>query len=111
VRPEPAIRPDGLDLAATWAGLRERVEVRPRDLAVTISVCPEALGRVRRVLGITGTGPELHARFDGVAHAVGSLLGFGTQVEVLAPPQVRAALIAAARSVIDLYQPAAAITS
>jgi predicted DNA-binding transcriptional regulator YafY len=105
IRPEPAIRPDGLDLATTWAQLRERVEVRPRDLTVTISVRPEALGRVQRVLGITGTGPVLHARFDGVAHAVGSLLGFGTQVEVLAPPQVRAGLITAARSVIGLYQP------
>ncbi len=49
----------------------------------------------------------LHARFDGVAHAVGSLLGFGTQVEVLTPPEVRAGLTAAARSVIGLYQPGA----
>ena len=108
VRPEPAIRPDGLDLATTWAELRDRVEVRPRDLAVTISVRPEALGRVQRVLGITGIGPVLHVRFNGVAHAVGSLLGLGTQVEVLAPPEVRAGLVAAARSVIDLYQPGAA---
>jgi predicted DNA-binding transcriptional regulator YafY len=105
VRPEPVIRPVGLDLAGVWAELRERVEVRPRDLAVTISVRPEALGRVQRVLGIAGAGPVLHARFDGLAHAVGSLLGFGTQVEVLAPPEVRAGLVAAARSVISLYQP------
>src|SRR3954453_21910871 len=27
---DPAVRPDGVDLATTWAGLQERVEVRPR---------------------------------------------------------------------------------
>jgi predicted DNA-binding transcriptional regulator YafY len=107
-RPEPARRPDGLDLATTWAGLRERVEVRPRDLSVTITVRADALGRVRRVLaahlreGGAG-GRTLRLGFAGVPHAVGSLLGFGTQIEVLEPAPVRAALVEAARSVIDLY--------
>jgi predicted DNA-binding transcriptional regulator YafY len=109
VRPEPAVRPDGLDLARTWAALRERVEVRPRDLSVTITVRADALGRVRRVLAAhlragEPAGPVLHLTFAGVPHAVGSLLGFGTQIEVREPASVRAALAAAARSVLDLYR-------
>jgi predicted DNA-binding transcriptional regulator YafY len=108
VRPEPAIRPDGFDLATTWAALRERVEVRPRDLRVTITARPDAIGRVRRVLAAhvregEQADPVLHLTFAGVPHAVGSLLGFGTQIEVLEPPAVRAALVDAARSVITLY--------
>jgi predicted DNA-binding transcriptional regulator YafY len=108
VRPEPALRPDGLDLARTWAALRERVEVRPRDLDVTITVRADALGRVRRVLAAhlrpgEPAGGVLHLSFAGVPHAVGSLLGFGTQIEVREPASVRAALAETARSVIDLY--------
>jgi predicted DNA-binding transcriptional regulator YafY len=110
VRPEPAVRPDGLDLATTWAALRERVEVRPRDLHVTVSVRADALGRARRVLaphlrdGVDQAGPVLRLAFNGVPHAVGSLLGFGTQIEVREPASVRAALVEAAQSVVDLYQ-------
>jgi predicted DNA-binding transcriptional regulator YafY len=109
VRPEPAIRPEGLDLATTWAGLRERVEVRPRDLGVTISVRADALGRARRLLaahlrdGEPGE-PVLRLTFNGVPHAVGSLLGLGTQIEVLEPPAVRAAMVEAAAAVIELYR-------
>jgi predicted DNA-binding transcriptional regulator YafY len=108
VRPEPAVRGD-LDLATTWAGLRERVEVRPRDLSVTISVRPDALGRARRILaahlreGELGA-PVLRLTFNGVPHAVGSLLGLGSQIEVLEPPSVRDAMVEAATSVIELYR-------
>jgi predicted DNA-binding transcriptional regulator YafY len=109
VRPEPAVRPGHLDLATAWAEVRDRVQVRPRDLHVTLTVRPEAAGRVRRVLAAQladpgAAGDVLHLSFTGLRHAVGSLLGFGTQVEVLDPPELRTALAAAAESVIALYR-------
>ena len=41
---------------------------------------------------------------SGLPHAVGSLLGLGTQVEVREPPSLRTALVEAAESVIALYR-------
>jgi predicted DNA-binding transcriptional regulator YafY len=109
VRPEPAARPDHPDLATIWAGLRERVEVRPRDLQVTITVRPEAMGRVRRLLAAhlragEPDDPVLGLSFAGLPHAVGSLLGLGTQIEVREPAALRTALVEAAKSVIALYR-------
>jgi len=106
VRPEPASRSQ--DLATTWAGLRDRVEDRPRDLRVTITVRPAVRGRVRRLLaaqlrGESADGRTVHLGFAGVPHAVGSLLAFGVDVEVVEPPAVRAALVEAALSVVKLY--------
>jgi predicted DNA-binding transcriptional regulator YafY len=108
---EPAVRPAGFDLQATWAGLRERVEVRPRGLPVTIAVAPEAVGMVRRMLashlvpGDTGPRSEkvIALAFNGVEHAVGSLLGLGTRIEVREPVEVRDAMVATARSIIAIY--------
>jgi predicted DNA-binding transcriptional regulator YafY len=109
VRPEPAARPDRPDLATTWAGLRERVEVRPRDLQVTITVRPEAMGRVRRLLAAhlragEPDDPVLRLSFAGLPHAVGSLLGLGTQIEVREPVALRTALVEAAESLIAQYR-------
>jgi predicted DNA-binding transcriptional regulator YafY len=109
VRGEPSIRPPGFDLAAAWSALRERVEVRPRELPVTIAVAPEARGMVRRMLAShigddDGVGPTIGLAFNGVAHAVGSLLGLGTRVEVIEPESVRDAMVTTARSVIALYK-------
>ncbi len=108
VRPEPAVRPADFDLAAAWAALRERVEVRPRELAVTVRAEAAAVGMVRRLLTShlrddDGAGLSVRLAFNGVPHAVGSLLGLGTRVEVVEPPEVRAAMVAAAAEVIALY--------
>jgi hypothetical protein len=47
--------------------------------------------------------PHLEVSFASLDHAVASLLGFGTRVEVLAPPAVRTAVGDAARAVAALY--------
>ncbi len=94
-------------LAETWALLRKRVEVRPRDLQVTVRVSPDATGMVRRLMATRTTGEDgatMQLAFNGVEHAVGSLLGLGTRIEVLHPPAVRSAMVAAAESVIALYR-------
>jgi predicted DNA-binding transcriptional regulator YafY len=108
VRTEPAVRPDGADLATTWAALRDKVELRPRDLDVTLTVRPEFRGRVHRVLATHLRPPHpggdtLRLSFTSVPHAVGSLLGLGTSIEVTGPGEVREALVAGAEAIISLY--------
>lgn len=108
ILPEPAERPAGLDLAAAWARARERVEVRPRDLAARVRVAPAAAAMIRRLLAaftVADDGDELRLAFNGVEHAVGMLLGLGTRVEVLAPARLRTAMAAAAVEVAALYPP------
>ena len=110
VRPEPAERPDGFDLAGAWAGLRERVEARPRDLPVVLTARPDSAAMVRRLLARhlrddDGAGDTVRLAFAGLPHAVGSLLGLGTRVEVREPAELRAAMLDAARAVVGLYSP------
>ncbi|MGI5241644.1 helix-turn-helix transcriptional regulator [Dactylosporangium sp. CA-139066] len=105
---EPAPRPDGFDLEAAWAALREGVESRPRDLHVVAEARPEAAALCRRMLrrhlrNPAAAGTRLELSFNGVDHAVAGLLGFGARVEVVEPPEVRAALGAAALEVAKLY--------
>lgn len=110
IRADAALRPAGFDLSAAWTELRERVEVRPRDLPVTISAAPAALGMVRRLVAVhlraadDGASPTIELAFAGLPHAVGILLGLGTRVEVVAPATLRAAMVDAAAAVIALYQ-------
>jgi len=108
VLPEPADLPASFDLAATWARLRDRVQVRPRDLRVVVTGRPDALAMVRRLLARhlgddDGTAATVRLAFAGVPHAVGSLLGLGARIEVLEPLVVREALRETAQAVVDLY--------
>jgi predicted DNA-binding transcriptional regulator YafY len=105
---EPAPRPPGFDLEAAWSALREGVETRPRGLAVVAEARPEAAAMCRRVLGRhlrnpAAGGTRLELSFNGVDHAVGSLLGLGTRLEVVEPPEVRDAMRAAALEVAAMY--------
>jgi len=110
IRPENATSQDKLDLPTAWQSLRESVEVRERDFQVTVQVIPAALPMVRRILapfvrpGGEATPTRLRLAFGNVEHAVGQLMGFGTRVEVIEPPRVRAALRTAALELLDLYQ-------
>lgn len=111
VLPQPADVPAGFDLEAAWATLRDRVEVRPRDLRVVVTAAPDAAAMTRRLLARhlrddDGMSTTVRLAFAGVPHAVGSLLGLGTRVEVTEPPQLRAALRAQALAVAALYDPA-----
>jgi predicted DNA-binding transcriptional regulator YafY len=114
IEPEPAQRPAGFDLAACWASLRRSVEHRRRGLDVTLAVDPKEQAMVRRLLaaqlqpdrgqgGIVAGRPVLRLAFAGLEHAVGSLLGLGTRVEVIDPPEVRRGLREAARALSELY--------
>jgi predicted DNA-binding transcriptional regulator YafY len=114
-------RPEGFDLAAEWARLRAGIE-RPRaTVAVQVRAREDVLPMLLRVTrgqrAVDGQGADaddgveapssggngwrtLTLTFRAPGAAVGSLLGFGGDVEVLGPAHVRARLVATARAAV-----------
>jgi predicted DNA-binding transcriptional regulator YafY len=107
--PEPAVRPDGVDLAALWE--RRRVEfLAGLPGTETVFRVPDAMADdvVEAVSALSaepdGTGRTVvRARFGGLAHAEKVLWAMAPQVEALEPPQLRAALRARATAFADLH--------
>jgi predicted DNA-binding transcriptional regulator YafY len=110
-------RPSDFELGAFWSGWsasfvtsRPRLEVRVRASADAIAVFPEVFGdAVRPALDAAPPADERGFRdvaltFEHEAAAVQRLAGFGGQVEVLSPQDVRARLIATARALLGRYE-------
>lgn len=111
--PEPARRPEGLDLRAVWLELRDgfgrppdltiRVEVRGGSPAeVLMMLAAVASGRPRLSEGQHSGAPVLvEVEVLGLRPAVAALAGLGDRVRVLDPPELVDALLdtlAAARA-------------
>ncbi|WEO95152.1 YafY family protein [Streptomyces sp. FXJ1.172] len=110
---DPVRRRPGIELADAWEVLRRQVEDRPGGIEVTVRVRRARLDQFRRMAAgeLTalpdedGTGEWATARLTyPVLRAVRQLLAFSDQVEILGPPEARAELLAAARSVTAVYQ-------
>ncbi|MET8808603.1 YafY family protein [Streptomyces sp. NPDC004546] len=111
---EPVRRRPGVELADVWEVLRRQVEDRPEDgIDVTVRVRRARLDMFQRVMAAQLTElPDDDGESDWVTarltfpvpRAVRQLLAFFDQVELLDPPEARAELLAAARSVTALYQ-------
>jgi predicted DNA-binding transcriptional regulator YafY len=112
----PALRPADLDLETLWSQLRRQVERRPRPVAVTARVKRSVAPRLLRMVASSLHGsPQRQADderpdcevmvlpFVAPSAAQGLLLAFGTEVEVLDPPAIRAAVAAEAARVVALY--------
>jgi predicted DNA-binding transcriptional regulator YafY len=133
---EPARRPADLDLERLWESMRDRVEERGPGVVVTLRVRAgradlvqrmtraQLVGPIERIdSGTIGAEPPAAARrnpftptddwisfrmpFVAEGAALGVLLGFGADVEVLGPPQVRSAMAQAAAEIVGLYGRAA----
>jgi predicted DNA-binding transcriptional regulator YafY len=114
---EPVGRPAGFELAAFWAHWSAEFEASRPRLEVRLAASPDALSAFGEVFG-PAAAPALEAveppgqdgwrvvtlSFEHERAAVHRLAGFGDQVEVLDPPAVRAALLAAAREILGRYQ-------
>jgi predicted DNA-binding transcriptional regulator YafY len=112
---EAADRPADLDLEALWSRLRAGFEAAD-PVPVTLRIHERVLARVRRVTAAQLTGPpgdatpdcpgwhRLELPFRALGAARGVLLGFGTDVEILAPDVLRADFAATARAVLALYE-------
>ncbi|MEU1514303.1 YafY family protein [Streptomyces sp. NPDC005811] len=111
---DPVRRRPGVELADAWEVLRRQVEERPAGVEVTVRVRRERLDMFLRM-----NAPALVELPGGEGHGEGwvtarlsypsvpaarQLLAFSDRVEVLAPPEVREELRAAAASVTELYQ-------
>ena len=116
---EPFERPDGFQLAAFWRQWSAEFEASRPRLQVTLRASPRALAAFGEVFG-QAAGAALAAAFppdeegwrvvilsfEHERAAAGRLAGFGDQVEVLAPPSVRAGLVATARQILRRYDAA-----
>ena len=110
----PVRRRDGVELAELWQALRRQVEERPAGLAVVVRVRRDWLDMFRRICasnlaegdgGAEGDDPEwavVRLRFGAVI-AARIMLGFGRNVEVVSPPEVRADQAAVAAAVVAQY--------
>ncbi|MCI2238676.1 WYL domain-containing protein [Kineococcus sp. TRM81007] len=117
---EPVRRPAGFDLDRAWREHLARAEAAREALEVTVRAHPWALPGLRRVasaaaqphLPVVADGlpldaagrVELRVAFDAREWALTTLLGFGPDVEVLAPADVREAVAARARATACLYE-------
>jgi predicted DNA-binding transcriptional regulator YafY len=115
---EPVQRRDGLELAEVWDSLRRRIDDIPTPVAVTVSVSRQILGRFLLVHQADLAGPppaepateagsepqrvrvEMAFRSLGAAEA---LLMFGTDAEVLSPPELRQTLARKAAEAAAAY--------
>lgn len=110
-------RPPDLDLDALWARLRDRVEVRTGVLAARLLVDPGTWRLLHGVLRAQLVAePVLHPEVDGLLpvdavfrglRPARMLLGFGTAVRVLSPPELVAELAGTAAAVVVQYEGAA----
>ncbi|MEU1407178.1 YafY family protein [Streptomyces sp. NPDC005728] len=111
---DPVRRRPGVELADAWEVLRRQVEERPEDgIDVTVRIRRERLDMFQRMAAAQLTAlPDDDGESDWVTarlsypvlRAVRQLLAFSDQVEILDPPEARAELLRAVRSVTDLYQ-------
>jgi predicted DNA-binding transcriptional regulator YafY len=110
-------RPDGFDLAAYWSAWAERFEAGVHRGEATVRLSPRAMELLPGLFGTTVSraaaataGP---ADGDGWVEAVipvehpvmaaGDLLRLGTDVEVLAPPELRERVAAIVRALAGRY--------
>jgi predicted DNA-binding transcriptional regulator YafY len=116
---EPFERPPGFELAAFWRQWSAEFEASRPQVPVTLRASPRALAILVEVFGqaaepalAAALAPDEHGwrvltlSFEHERAAAHRLAGFGDQVEVLAPPSVRAGLVATARQILGRYDAA-----
>lgn len=109
-------RPAGFDLATFWADWREKFEHGLPRVTVTVRAQAGCTRRLRQVVEparVDEVGwdavPDqdgwvrLHLPFEKLQYARAVLLGFGADVEVLQPVELRRQMIEAARKLSALY--------
>jgi predicted DNA-binding transcriptional regulator YafY len=112
---EPAVRPDGFDLAEAWARIMGDVDELRLGIRARVLVDADVVGIVRMMFG---TRLQLGAAADGDAtgrvqveirghteHSLaGEIAGLGDRVEVLGPPELRARLAAIGDELVARYR-------
>ncbi|MGW4229141.1 helix-turn-helix transcriptional regulator [Streptomyces sp. NPDC004980] len=109
---EPVVRREGVELSDAWDALRRQVEERPGGVRLRVRVHRSRLDLfVRLNAGVLTGRPEPQGEQSWLLAElavpevawVRSLLSFGPNLEVLAPPEARRLLAEAAAAVGELY--------
>lgn len=105
-----AVRPEGFDLAQAWEDVLERVDDMRFQVTATATVHPEFLGVIRIALGTratlgeaTANGVEAVIRGHDIRSLAGEIAGFGSYLQVHGPPELRDALAAVGRELVEAY--------
>jgi predicted DNA-binding transcriptional regulator YafY len=103
-RAEPFVRPVDFDLAAAWARRSEAFERNRMQIEVLVRVPSGQIRYLRRARIVEeGDRPTVIAQFDGLDQAFYSLMAYGPDAEVFAPPELRRRIAAAAARTVALY--------
>ncbi|MEV8093097.1 YafY family protein [Kitasatospora sp. NPDC085879] len=95
--------PNGFDLAAHWNSSLADFRARLHTGEALVRLTPEGARR----LGVTPTGDEwtqTRVPIESIDHAHGEFLQLGTDIEVLAPPELRDRIAATVRTLTARYQ-------
>jgi len=110
---ETCARPEGFDLAAYWEKSSQEFRASLPRYPVVVRAAPGLLERMKwtgrftnatRLKDSDSSGWQtVQMQFDADWEARDYLLGCGTDVEVISPPELREQIAQAAQSVVDLY--------
>jgi predicted DNA-binding transcriptional regulator YafY len=109
------VRPKRFDLAKVWCEEVSRFEASLRREKAILRVAPSAMWSIDRLgaeaaEAICATSPDqggwrkASIWIEGISHAAGLLLGFGTDIEVLEPELLRVEIAQRARQICSLYK-------
>lgn len=100
-------RPKGFDLACTWQASAAHFEAELRSIEVRVRVsdrCMKWLANAR-IPYADQAGDDVTIRVESIEQGARQLLGFGDEIEVLAPPAMRERMAQQAGAVAALYRP------
>lgn len=100
-------RPKSFDLAGTWRASASRFESDLRSIEVRVRVSDRAMKWLAnaRIPHADQLGDEVTIRVESIEQGARQLLGFGDEIEVLAPPAMRQRMVQQAGAVAALYRP------
>lgn len=115
---EPALRPDGFDLASAWRMIVDEVADRRTPVRARALADPDLVGLLRYLFGprleVGPTAADGRVEVGLRGHSIASLgaetAGFGSRLEVSEPPELRRHLAAVGAELVSAYGPAAAST-
>ncbi|WP_406299656.1 WYL domain-containing protein [Embleya sp. NBC_00888] len=111
VTEDPVRRRPGVELAEVWHALRRGIDEQPVAVRIRARVRRTRVDMFVRIVGAWLTGPPADHDDEWVTvelgypalGAVRQLLQFGTDVEVLDPPQARTAMVETAAAIVGAY--------